>query len=128
MTLSNISNIEDIKICEMVKTAYDAFDEKKGIDIKILKVASVTSIADYFVIVTGANPSQITALQDNAYKKLSDKGYRPTRIEGIRHSSWVLMDYSDIILHIFTTEDREFYNLDHIWKDADTVSRRDLGM
>ena len=127
MTLNNKSNnIEELKICDMVKTAYDAFNEKKGIDIKILKVTSVTSIADYFVIVTGANPSQITALQDNAYKKLGDKGYRPTRIEGIRNSSWVLMDYSDIILHIFTTEDREFYNLDHIWKDADIVYREDI--
>ena len=121
MTLNN-----ENRIIDMVKIAYDSFDDKKGIDIKILKVASITSIADYFVIVTGNNPSQITALQDNAYKKLANNGYKPSRIEGIRNSSWVLMDYEDIILHIFTVEDREFYNLDHIWKDAQIISRKEL--
>ena len=113
-------------IADMVKIAFDAFDEKKGIDVKILKVSNLTTIADYFVIATGSNSSQIIALQDNAYKKLGENGYKPSKIEGIRNNSWILMDYEDIILHIFSAEDREFYNLDHIWKDAIEIERKEL--
>ena len=119
-------NKEEARIIDMAKIAYDAFDEKKGKDIKILKLSNVTAIADYFIIVSGSNSSQITALQDNAAKKLSDSGFKPTRIEGIRNNTWTLMDYEDIILHIFSEEDREFYNLDHIWKDAEVIDRNKL--
>ena len=114
------------KVEQMVKIAYDAFEDKKGQDIKILKISNISTIADYFVIVTGANSSQIRALQDNAEEQLAKNGFRPTKIEGIKNSSWVLMDYSDIILHVFSIEDREFYNLDHIWKDAEVISRESL--
>lgn len=114
------------KVEQMVKIAYDAFEDKKGQDIKILKISNISTIADYFVIVTGANPSQIRALQDNAEEQLAKNGFKPTKIEGIKNSSWVLMDYSDIILHVFSTEDRDFYNLDHIWKDAEVISRENL--
>lgn len=114
------------KIEQLVKIAYDAFEDKKGLDIKILKISNISTIADYFVIVTGANPAQITSLQDNAEEQLAKNGFRPTKIEGIRNSSWVLMDYSDVILHVFSMEDREFYNLDHIWKDAEIITRESL--
>ena len=116
----------DNKIKDIVKIAYDAFEDKKGEDIRILKIAGVSTIADYFVIVTGNNPSQVRALQDNAEEQLAKNGFRPSRIEGVKNSNWVLMDYSDVILHVFSTEDREFYNLDHIWKDAEVVSRESL--
>jgi ribosome-associated protein len=116
----------DKNIKDMVKIAYDALEDKKGIDIKILELTNVTAIADYFIIATGNNPSQITALRDNVAKQLSNKGYKPTRIEGIRNNSWVLMDYEDIVVHIFSMEDREFYNLTHIWKDATIVKRQDI--
>lgn len=112
---------EEIRIKDMLKIAFDAVDEKKGHNIKVLDLEELTPIADYFILVTGNSSSQITAIQDNVYKKLGDNGYKPSRIEGVRNSTWVLMDYSDIIVHIFTPEDREFYNLDHIWKDAKTV-------
>lgn len=111
---------------KLVKIAYDAFADKKGIDIKILKISNISTIADYFVIVTGNNPSQVRALQDNAEEQLAKNGFRPSRIEGVKNSNWVLMDYSDVILHVFSTEDREFYNLDHIWKDAEVISRDSL--
>lgn len=114
-------NIENL-----VKIAYDAFADKKGIDIKILKISSISTIADYFIIVTGNNPSQVRALQDNAEEQLAKNGYIPTKIEGIKNSSWVLMDYTDVILHVFSVEDREYYNLDHVWKDADVISRESL--
>ena len=64
--------------------------------------------------------------QINAEEQLAKNGFRPTRIEGVRNSNWVLMDYNDVILHVFSTEDREFYNLDHIWKDAEVIERDTL--
>ena len=112
---------EEIRIKDMLKIAFDAVDEKKGNNIKVLDLGELTPIADYFILVTGNNSSQITAIQDNVYKKLGENGYKPSRVEGIRNSTWVLMDYDDIIVHIFSPDDREFYNLDHIWKDAKTV-------
>ncbi|MBE5935647.1 MAG: ribosome silencing factor [Lachnospiraceae bacterium] len=113
---------ESIRIKDMVNIAYGAVDEKKGHNIKVLDVSELTTIADYFILVTGTSTSQITALQDNVYKKLGDMGYKPSRIEGVRNSTWVLMDYNDIIVHIFSNDDREFYNLDNIWRDAKQVS------
>ena len=106
----------------MLKLAYNAVDEKKGNNIKVLELSGLTTIADYFILVTGTNSSQISAIRDNVYKKLGENGYKPSRIEGIRNSTWVLMDYSDIIVHIFSSDDREFYNLDNIWKDAKNIS------
>ena len=112
---------EQLRIKDMLKIAYDAVDEKKGYSIKVLDLSGLTTIADYFILVTGTSSSQITAIQDNVYKKLGENGYKPSRIEGIRNNTWILMDYNDIIVHIFSTDDREFYNLDHVWKDAKSV-------
>ena len=112
---------EELRIKDMLTIAFNAVDEKKGQNIKVLDLEELTPIADYFILVTGNNSSQISAIQDNVYKKLGENGYKPSRVEGIRNSTWVLMDYNDIIIHIFSPDDREFYNLDHIWKDAKTV-------
>ncbi len=108
-------------IKEMVKAAFMALDEKKAENIVILNIGEVSVIADYFIIANGNNPSQITAMIDEVQKKLAELGYTPVGIEGIRNTSWVLMDYGDLIVHVFSKEDREFYDLERIWADCAQV-------
>lgn len=108
-------------IKEMVKAAFMALDEKKAENIVILNIGEVSVIADYFIIANGNNPSQITAMIDEVQKKLAELGYTPVSIEGIRNTSWVLMDYGDLIVHVFSKEDREFYDLERIWADCAQV-------
>ena len=110
-------NTPDIN--KMVKEAYNALEDKKAEDIKIIHIGEVSVIADYFVIANGSNPSQVSAMVDNVEEKLSKAGYHHKNIEGVQNSSWVLMDYGDVIVHIFGKEDREFYNLEHIWGDCE---------
>jgi len=102
-------------------TAYEALEDKKGENIQILEVAEVSVIADYFIIANGNNPSQITALVDSVDEAMHKAGAKSPRIEGHQNSSWVLMDYGDVIIHVFSKEDREFYNLERLWADCTRV-------
>lgn len=111
---------------EMVKLAYEALDEKKGEDIQVIEIKDISIIADYFIIANGTNASQVDALVDNVTDKLGRNGYEPKRIEGIRSASWILLDYGDVVVHIFSKEDRLFYNLERIWRDGKTVSKEQL--
>lgn len=106
-------------IGNMVETACGALAEKKAENIKIISVGEVSVIADYFIVANGNNPSQITAMVDAVEESLSKAGHNHKNIEGVGNSSWILMDYGDVIVHIFSREDREFYNLEHIWGDCD---------
>jgi ribosome-associated protein len=106
---------------EMVKIAYKAMDEHLGEDIKILDISNVSTIADYFMIVNGINPNQVQALVDAVDEKLSEAGFNAKRIEGANTANWILMDYEDIIVHIFSKEDRLFYDLERIWRDGKDV-------
>lgn len=103
------------------KLAYKALEEKKGENIQVLEIGKVSVIADYFVIANGNNSSQITALVDNVEEALAKAGLPAPRIEGHQNSSWVLMDCGDVIIHIFSKEDREFYNIERIWADCGEV-------
>ncbi len=111
---------------EMARVAYEALDEKKGEDIKILNISGVSVLADYFIIASGSNNSQIQALVDNVDEKLHKIGCSMKRLEGNRDSSWILMDYGDLVVHIFDRDDRLFYDLERIWSDGKTVSVEDL--
>lgn len=111
---------------EMAKIAYQALEDKKGEDIKIIDIQKVSVIADYFVIANGTNSSQVEALVDSVKEKLGRGGFEPQRIEGVRSSSWVLMDYGDIIVHVFSKEDRLFYDLERIWRDGNSVDVNEL--
>lgn len=113
---------------EMVKLAYEALEEKKGEDIQVIDLKDISVIADYFIIANGANSPQVDALVDSVKDKLGRKGYEPLRIEGIRSASWILMDYGDVIVHVFSKEDRLFYNLERIWRDGKTVTKEQLGI
>lgn len=116
---NNISN-------EIVKIAYDALDDKKGIDIKIINIQDVSIVADYFIIASGDNINQVKALADNVEEQLGKAGYEPAQVEGYKSSNWILLDYHDVIIHIFNEEDRLFYDLERIWKDGKNISIENL--
>ena len=111
---------------EIAKIAATALENKKAQDIKILKTAEQTVLADYFVICHGTSSTNIKALVNEVDKELSDAGEPPVRREGLRSDIWVLMDFGSVIVHIFTDEARKFYNLERLWSDSEEVSLSSL--
>lgn len=103
-----------------LEAAYAAM-EKKAVDPVILDLAGLTVIADYFVICSGENTPQVKAITDFIEEALARKGVKPSRIEGLNHRHWVLIDYGDVIIHIFIKETREYYSLEKLWMDAATM-------
>lgn len=110
----------------MARLAYEALEEKKGEDIQIIEIKDISIIADYFIIANGTNAPQVDALVDSVKETLGRNGYEPKRIEGVRSASWILMDYGDLVVHVFSKEDRLFYNLERIWRDGKTVGKEEL--
>ena len=111
---------------ELVKIAYNALDDKKGQDICIINIEEISTVADYFIIAGGSNRSQIQALIDNVEEKLGRAGYEPKQIEGYDSANWVLMDYRDVIVHVFDRENRLFYDLERIWRDGKSIPVEEL--
>ena len=106
---------------EKMLIAYKALDEKKGEDIKVIDISDVSVMADYFVIATASSPNQVQAMTDNVEEKMHKAGIAMKQMEGNKNSSWILMDYTDVIIHVFDKENRLFYDLERIWKDGKTV-------
>lgn len=106
---------------EMARIACKALDDKKGLDLKVIDIRGVSVIADYFVIASATNQNQIQAMVDNVEEQLGRAGFEPKQVEGNRSSSWILMDYEDIIVNVFDEENRLFYDLDRIWRDGKSV-------
>ena len=106
---------------EMTQLAIKAIEDKKGNDIKIIDIHEVSVIADYFIIASGSNPNQVKTLADNVEETLGRAGYNLRQTDGYGTASWILMDYNDIIVHIFSEEDRSFYDLERIWRDGKEV-------
>jgi ribosome-associated protein len=111
---------------QMVKLAYHALDEKKGEDIQIIEIKDISIIADYFIIANGTNTPHVDALVNSVRDTLGKAGFEPKRIEGVRSASWILLDYGDVVVHVFSKEDRLFYNLERIWRDGKTISKDQL--
>ena len=111
---------------EITAVAYRALEDKKAKDVKILKTAERTVLADYFVICNGSSSTHIKALVDEVDKQLSEAGEPPIRREGLRSDIWVLMDFGSVIVHIFTDEARKFYDLERLWSDAEAVAPSSL--
>lgn len=107
---------------EMTKLAIAALEDKKAEDIHVIDISEVSVLADYFIIEDGNNRNQVQAMIDNVEETLGKAGYTPKQIEGYQNANWVLMDYSDIIVHVFDKENRLFYDLERIWRDGKTVS------
>ena len=102
----------------MAQIACKAIDDKKGQDLKVIDIHNVSVIADYFVIASGTNSNQVQAIVDNVEEQLGRAGFEAKQIEGNRNSSWILMDYGDVIVHVFDEENRLFYDLERIWRDG----------
>ena len=114
------------KELEMARLACKALDEKKGKDIKVIDIREVSVIADYFVIASASNANQVEAMVDNVEEVLGKAGFEPKQIEGSRNSNWVLMDYEDVIVHVFDEENRLFYDLERIWRDGKVMDTSEL--
>ncbi len=111
---------------ELVKIAFNALDDKKGHDIRIIDINEVSSMGDYFIIADGSNKNQVQALCDNVEEFMHKAGAKLKNREGYSNGGWILLDYYDIIVHIFVEEERSFYDLEHIWRDGRLVSVGDL--
>ncbi len=111
---------------ELVKKAVDALSDKKAEDISVIDIRNISTIADYFIIANGSNVNQLAAMQDAVDEAMYKSGVHAKQIEGNRSSTWILMDYQDIIVHLFSKEDRLFYDLEKIWKDGKRVALEEL--
>lgn len=106
---------------EVAEKVVLALDNKKARDIKVLKTGKITTLADYFVICTANSTTQIKTLSDEVEKELSEAGEPPLRREGYRAGGWVLIDFGCVVVHLFMDEIRKFYDLEHLWSDAENV-------
>ena len=106
---------------ELTKLAVKALEDKKGEDIRVIDIHGVSVLADYFVIADGSNASQVKAMADNVEEELGKAGHECRQIEGYQTAGWILMDYGDLIVHIFSRDDRLFYDLERIWRDGKVV-------
>ncbi|MCD8330450.1 MAG: ribosome silencing factor [Lachnospiraceae bacterium] len=103
---------------KMLKIAYDALDDKKASDITVIDIAGVSTLADYYVITNGENPSHVQALVENVQEKMYKSGYACRSLEGFKAANWVLMDYGDIVVNVFSRDDRRWFDLERIWRDG----------
>ena len=106
---------------EVALTVTKALDEKKGMDIRLLKIDKVSSLADYFLICTGTSNTHVKTLCDYAEFSMDQLGEPMLGREGHRGNSWELLDYGTIVVHVFTEEARKFYDLERLWADAETI-------
>lgn len=106
---------------DLCKMAINALEDKKAEDISIIDISEVSVLADYFLIASGTNRSQIQALCDNVEETLGRAGCPAKQIEGYDSANWILMDFGDIIVHIFDRENRLFYDLERIWRDGKKI-------
>lgn len=106
---------------ELVRLAVQALEDKKGEDIRVIDIHGVSVLADYFIIASGSNASQVQAMADNVAEELYKAGHEQKHIEGYNTANWILMDYGDIIVHVFSQEDRLFYDLERIWRDGKII-------
>lgn len=122
-TLTSTSSTQKQETSEgLALTIAQAADDRKGGDILILKVADVTYLADYFVIVTGFSRAQVRAISQAIDEKVEKEWQRlPLRTEGVAESSWILQDYGEVIVHILLPQEREFYNLEAFWGHAERI-------
>lgn len=117
----SVSKKEKEEIKKVVELACAALSEKKADDIKVIDISGISVIADYYIITNGENPNQVHALVDNVEEVLGRAGFTPKSIEGYGAANWVLMDYVDVVINVFSREDRRFYDLERIWRDGKVV-------
>lgn len=111
---------------ELAKETVKILDEKKAVDLKVIGIKDISVIADYFVFSTGTSSTHVKSLAEEVEFKLKQLGVSPEHVDGYRSNSWVLLDYGNVMVHIFTADAREFYNLDRLWQDAEKIDISDI--
>ena len=111
---------------EKLKAIAASASEKKAFDIVALKIGEVSTIADYFFICEGQNPRQTKTIADSIQERLLKMKEKPRHVEGKAAGSWILMDYGDIIVHVFISQSREFYDLERLWGDCERLASSEL--
>ena len=104
----------------VVEKIVKVLDNKKAEEIKVIKISELTVMADYFIIANGTSNTHVRALAEEVEEELSIVGVEPRNIEG-RSTGWILLDYSDVVVHVFTPNDREYYNLERLWQDGEEL-------
>ena len=110
--------MENKSALELARLVRNAMEDKKAENIKVIDISEISTIADYFVICNATNTSQIEAITDNVCDTLGRAGYSGRKTEGAHSTEWILMDYGDVVIHIFSREGRAFYDLERIWRDG----------
>ena len=111
---------------KMTQLAIAALEDKKAEDITLIDIAKVSVLADYFLIANGNNRNQVQAMADNVDEQLTKAGYSLKSMEGYPTGNWILMDYGDVIIHVFDEENRLFYDLERIWRDGKELDAADF--
>lgn len=111
---------------EIAEQAVKILDSKKAEEIRLIKIADISVLADYFVIATGTSSTHVNSLADEVDFKLKELGTEVRRKEGYRSNSWILLDYGSVLVHVFTPESRSFYDLDRLWRDGENVDLSEL--
>lgn len=107
---------------KILNTIYNAIDDKKGVNTRILDISAITTTSDYFIVTSGNNYNQVRAIADNVEEELLKKhGMRPERVEGYNNGEWILLDYIDYVIHVFDREQRLFYDIERIWSDGKEI-------
>ena len=108
---------------EMARLAVEALEDKKAVDVRILDIGQISTLADYFIIASGNNRNQVQAMADNVDEVLAKAGYQAKQTEGYRNANWILLDYGDVVIHLFDEENRLFYDLERIWRDGEEIGK-----
>jgi ribosome-associated protein len=106
----------------LAKIAIAALEDKKAEDVRVIDIADVSVLADYFIIASGNNRTQVQAMADEVEQRLGRAGAVPRQVEGYQAANWVLLDFGDVIIHIFDAQNRLFYDLERIWKDGTQIN------
>ncbi len=106
---------------ELIASAVKILDSKKAEDIRVIKIGDLTILADYFIIADGTSSTQTKALADELEFRLKQQGREPKQVQGNNGSNWIILDYSDVVIHIFYKETRDFYNLERLWSDGEDM-------
>lgn len=107
---------------QRVREAVSAADDRKAVDLKVLRLQEVTDFTDYFLLCSGTSERQVQAIADAVQERLRESRVRPLHVEGYNRAQWVLIDYGDLVVHIFQEEPRRFYSLERLWGDAPDVT------
>ena len=111
---------------KMAALACEALEDKKASNIKVINIENVSALADYFIIASGTNRNQVQAMADNVDETLGRAGYPSKQIEGYTSANWILLDFGDVVVHLFDEENRLFYDLERIWRDGKSIEVVDL--